>query len=46
MKVGVLAIGDISPEVLERIAQGLSRIYPDTTAEVIENASVFTVYRV
>jgi len=35
MRVGVLAIGDVAPEVLERIAQGLSRIYPDSTAEVL-----------
>jgi archaemetzincin len=36
MKVGVLAVGEIAPEVLEIIAQGLSRIYPDTTAQVIK----------
>jgi len=37
MKVGVLAVGKIAPEVLELIAQGLSRIYPDTTAQEIKH---------
>jgi archaemetzincin len=36
MKVGVIAVGKIAPEVLELIGQGLSRIYPDTTAQTIK----------
>ncbi len=36
MKVGVLAVGKIEPEVLDLIAQGISRIYPDTTAHPIK----------
>jgi archaemetzincin len=37
MQVGVLAVGIISPEVLELIATGLQRIYPDTTAQVLKD---------
>jgi archaemetzincin len=34
MKVGIVGIGQVAPEVLNRIAQGLTRIYPETTANV------------
>jgi archaemetzincin len=36
MKVGILAVGQVAPEVLTRIAEGLARIYPDTAASVLE----------
>ncbi len=36
MKIGVLPVGQIAPEVLERVAQGLTRIFPDTSACVLE----------
>jgi archaemetzincin len=35
MRVGIVAVGAVAPEVLDRIAQGLTRIYPDTIATVI-----------
>lgn len=40
MKVGVLAVGVIASEVLESIAEGLKRIYPDTTAQVLKDPFV------
>jgi archaemetzincin len=36
MKIGVLAVGKVTPEILEGIAQGLTRIYPETTADAIK----------
>ncbi|MCW3995036.1 MAG: archaemetzincin family Zn-dependent metalloprotease [Candidatus Bathyarchaeota archaeon] len=36
MKVGVLAVGQVAPEVLNALAQGLERIFPDTNAFVIK----------
>ena len=36
MKVGILAVGQVAPEVLGRIAVGLERIFPDTLAKVID----------
>ncbi len=36
MRIGVLAVGEVAHEVLERTAQGLARIYPDTSADVIK----------
>jgi archaemetzincin len=35
MKVGILQLGQISSEVLADIAEGIHKIYPDTSAEVI-----------
>lgn len=36
MKVGIMAVGQVAPEVLGRIAVGLERIFPDTFAKVID----------
>lgn len=35
MRIGILRFGQIAPEVLSGIAQGLVRIFPDTTCKVI-----------
>ena len=35
MKIGVLGVGKVAPEVLAATAHGLTEIYPDTTSEVI-----------
>jgi archaemetzincin len=36
MKVGIMAVGEVAPEVLGRIASGLERIFPETLATVID----------
>ncbi len=38
MKVGILKVGQVAPEVLAAIAEGVSRTYPETTAIVINEA--------
>ncbi len=35
MKVGILQVGQVAPEVLAALAEGLPKIFPDTTATVI-----------
>ena len=35
MKVGILQVGQVDPEVLAAIAEGLPKTFPDTTATVI-----------
>ena len=35
MKVGILRVGQVASEVLDGIAQGLAKIFPDTTAVVV-----------
>ncbi len=35
MKIGILPVGQIDPDVLVRLGQGLIKIYPDTTCSVI-----------
>ena len=35
MKVGILQVGKVAPEVVTAIAEGLSKTFPDTTATVI-----------
>jgi archaemetzincin len=35
MKVGVLAVGQVAPEILETVAQGLARTFPDTICSVL-----------
>ena len=35
MKVGILQVGQVTPEVLATIAEGISKTYPDTTAVII-----------
>jgi archaemetzincin len=36
MKIGILPIGQISPDVLAGLAQGLVKTYPDTVCSVID----------
>ena len=36
MKVGILQVGQVAPEVLAGIQQGLAKAFPDTTASVIK----------
>ena len=36
MKVGILQVGQVSPEVLASIQPGLAKVFPDTTATVIK----------
>jgi len=35
MKVGILQVGQVAPEVLAALAEGLPKVFPDTTATVI-----------
>jgi archaemetzincin len=37
MKVGILQVGQVAPEVLAGIQQGLAKAFPDTTATVIKD---------
>jgi archaemetzincin len=37
MRVGVLAVGQVAPEILEGIADGLAKTLPDTVATVIND---------
>jgi archaemetzincin len=37
LKIGVLAVGAIVPDVLVATAQGLSEVFPDTSSKVIED---------
>jgi archaemetzincin len=36
MKIGILPVGQVAPEVLAGIAQGLVKTFPDTTCSVIK----------
>ena len=36
MKIGILPVGEIAPEVLLGLQQGLVKTFPDTTCTVIE----------
>jgi archaemetzincin len=38
MKVGILQVGQIAPEVLAVIAEGILKTYPDTAATIINEA--------
>jgi archaemetzincin len=38
MKVGILQVGQVAPEVLVALEEGLPKIYPDTSASVIKEA--------
>lgn len=38
MKIGVLAVGSIVPDVLVAAAQGLSEVFPDTSSKVTEDS--------
>ena len=38
MKIGILQVGQVAPEVLAGIQQGLAKAFPDTTATVIEKS--------
>lgn len=35
MRIGIVGVGQIAPEILQRIAEGLTRIFPDTKSIVI-----------
>lgn len=37
MKVGILLVGQVAPEVLVALEQGLAKTFPDTTCSVIED---------
>jgi archaemetzincin len=37
MKIGILPVGQITPDVLVRLGQGIVKIYPDTTCSVIDD---------
>ena len=36
MKVGILAIGQVAPEILVGIQDGLVKTFPDTTAVIVQ----------
>ncbi len=36
MKIGVLAVGQVAPEMLAAIAEGLEKTFPDTKSQVIK----------
>ena len=38
MKIGILSIGQVAPEALMKLAQGLVKIFPDTACSVIEGS--------
>lgn len=38
MKLGILPVGDVDPEVLEGLKQGLAKTFPDTSCTVIKKA--------
>ena len=37
MKVGILQVGQVAPEVLVGIQEGLAKTFPDTTAAIIKD---------
>ena len=37
MKIGILAVGEVAPEVLDGLQQGLVKTFPDTACTVIKN---------
>jgi len=37
MKVGILQVGQVAPEILATLAEGLPKVFPDTTATVISD---------
>ena len=38
MKIGILPIGQIAPETLLEVSQGLAKLFPDTICSVISEA--------
>jgi archaemetzincin len=38
LKIGVLSVGNIAPDVLGTAAHGVAEVFPDTTCEVIANS--------
>ena len=38
MKLGILSVGDVNPEVLEGLKQGLAKTFPDTSCTIINKA--------
>ena len=38
MKIGILQVGQVAPEVLAGLQQGLAKAFPDTTATMIEKS--------
>ena len=38
MKVGILQVGQVAPEVLAAVEEGLTKTYPDTAASVIKES--------
>ena len=38
MKVGILQVGQVAPEVLAAVEEGLAKTFPDTTASIIKDS--------
>ena len=38
MKIGILQVGQVAPEVLAGLQQGLAKAFPDITATMIEKS--------
>ncbi|HEY9760082.1 MAG TPA: archaemetzincin family Zn-dependent metalloprotease, partial [Oculatellaceae cyanobacterium] len=38
MKIGVLAVGSVVPDVLVAVAHGVAGVFPDTSCEIIANS--------